>query len=263
MILSICRTKEEKSEENIKFRDHRMADDSKALLSFRSSKTSPWFHDSLISITKNIKKQQLNRNNRYDRRKTIRNVINRNTYSCDLQHSKTNTMISSQSTKVSLTENDSKYFGHYTYKRRGELCNNKRVYKQADNQDQREYEQVQQYGQYGNNNKYRDVPIKYIKSIETSLSQTWRENSRNVHQQFSDISEIKRFASSRKNRQRFEKDVSDRSNDGLRKKRVFAILIDAYNDYIDDYIDDLDFKLRLLRYMEFCKSIKHSLMRTL
>lgn len=265
MILSI-RTKGKKNKENIKFRDHRLTDGSKALLSFRSSKISPWLYDSLTSITKDIKKQQLNRNNRYDRKKKIRNVINRNTYPCDLQHSRTSMTISSQPTKVSLIENDSKYFGHYTCKRQDQLCNNKRICKQMHTQDQRENEQVQQYGQNGNKNKYRGVPIKYTnvgsnESTNTSISHIWRGNARNGHQQFSDISEIKRFASSTKNRQIFEKDVSDHFNDSLHKKHVFAILTDAYNDYINDL--DLDFKLRLLRYVEFYKSIKRSLMRTL
>lgn len=230
---------------------------------------SPWLYDSLTSITKDIKKQQLNRNNRYDRKKKVRNVINRNTYPCNLQHSRTSMTISSQPTKVSLTENNSNYFGHYTCKRQNhvELCNNKRICKQIKhNQDQRENKQVQQCEQCGNKNEYRDVPIKYTivdsnESIKTPLSHIWKGNTRNVHQQFYDISEIKRFASSKKNRQIFEKDVSDHFNDSLRKKHVFAILNDAYNDYINDL--DLDFKLRLLRYMEFCKSIKHSLMRTL
>lgn len=289
MILSIRRIKGKiRSEENIKFRDHRLTDGSKALLSFRSINTSPRSYDYLLtSTTEDIQKQKLNKNNRYDRKKKIRNAVdyNRNSHRCDLKHSGTSITISSHSTKISLIENNSKYFGHYTCKRQNEICANKCICEQVHNQDQRENEQV--WHKYGNKNKYRDVPIKYSnvdnnKSLKTSSSRTWRGNvdyrkRRNVNQQFydrmSEMRNVKRFASSRKNRQIFEKDVSDcsidslrvngslRPNGSLRKRHVFAILTDACNDYMNDL--DLDFKLRLLRYVELCKSIKRSLMRTL
>lgn len=250
-----------------------MTDSNKALLSFRSIKTSPSY-DSLTSITKDIKKQKLNRNNRsqYDRKKKIDNIINcnRNSHRYKLKNSRTSVTISSQSTKVSLTENESNYSGHYTCKQQNKTCENKRICKQVHNQDQRKNEQVQQEcEQYGNKNKYRDVSIKYSnvnsnESLKTSLSYTWRGNARNVYKQFYDISElknVKRFVGSRKNGQIFEKDMSNHSDDNLRKRHVFAILTNVYNDYMDDF--DLNFKLKLLRYVELCKSIKHLLMRTL
>ncbi|XP_024888262.1 uncharacterized protein LOC112465103, partial [Temnothorax curvispinosus] len=263
VILSIRRTKRKRrSAENIEFRDHKLTDGSKALLSFRSIKTSPWSYDLLTSTTEDMEKQQLNKNNRYDRKKKIRNVINcnRNSHRCDLKHSGTSITISSQSTKVS-----------FTCKRQKEICDNKRICERVHNQDQLENEQVRhEYGQYGNKNKYRGVYVGSNESLKTSLSHSWRGNARNVHQQFNSISQVrnvKRFGSTRKNRQIFEKDVSDRSddslqsNDSLRKKHIFSILTDAYNDYMDDL--DLDFKLRLLRYVELCKSVKRSLMKTL
>jgi len=271
VILSIHRTKGKKCEENIKFQNHRLVDDNKSLLSFRSIKTSPWSYALLTSATEDIKKQKLNRNNRprHDRRKRNDNIINYNRYSrCDLKNVKTDITISSQSTEVSLTENDLKYFGHYTCKQQEETCANKHIYKEMHNQDHHENEQVwHEYGQCENKNKYRNVPIKSsnVNSNEffKTLSHTWRRNARNIHKQFYDISElrnVKRFA--RKN-QIFEKDMSDRfddsvrSNDNLRKRHIFAILINACNNYIDDL--DIDFKLRLLRYIELCKSIKRSL----
>lgn len=264
MILSIRRTKGKRSDEYVKFRGHRVVTDgSKDLLSLRSIEMSPWFCDSLTSIVKeNIERPKLNRNNRYDGKKQIGNVINnRNNHGCDLKHSRTIIRtVSSQSTKVPLTENDSKYFGHYTCKRQDEVYDNERICKQAHNQNQRENE-------YENRSKYRDVPIKCVnvddtdESLQTSLSYTRRGNARNVQQQFYGISKVRRFASSKKNRQIFKEDVSVRSHNSLRKRRIFTILTDACNDYTDAL--DLDFKLRLLRYVEFCKSIKRSLTRTL
>jgi len=230
----------------------------------------------LTSATNNIEKQKLNRNNRprHDRRKENGNIINYNRYShrCDLKNLETDITISSQSTKVSLRENDLKYFGHYTCKRQKETCDNKHICKEMHNQDHHENEQMwHKYRQCENKNKYRNVPIKSsnVNSNEflKTLSHTWRRNARNVHKQFYDISElrkVKRFA--RKN-QIFEKNMSDRfndsvrSNDNLRKRHFFAILINACNDYMDDL--DIDFKLKLLRYIELCKSIKRSLMRML
>lgn len=274
MILSIHRTKEKKrSKENIKFHDYKLTDSNEALLSFRSIKTFPWSYNLLTSTTEDIEKQKLNRNTRprYNRKKDIKNVMN----NCrDFKNSKMSITISSpRSTKISLTEKDSKYFEHYRCKRQEETCDNKRICKQVHNQDQRESEQVrQEYERYGNKNKYRDAPIKYSninsnKSLKTSLSHVWRENARNVQKQFYGTSKLKnvrrkKFASSRKNRQIFEKDMSDRSdNKDLYKRHIFAILTDACNDYMDDL--DLDFKLSLSRYVELCKSIKRSLMRTL
>lgn len=274
VILSIRTTKgKRRSEENIKFYDHRSANGSKALLSFRSIKTSPWSYDLLTSTTEDIEKQKLNKNNRsrYGKKK-IGNVINcgGNSHRCDFKTSGISITISSQSTKVSLTANDSKYFKHYMCKRQEETYDNKRIYKQMHNQDQCENEQMRhEYEQYENKNKYRDVLIKYSninsnESSKTSLSHIWRGNARNIHKQFHDISKlrnVKKFASSRQNRQIFEKDMFDRFDDSLRKKHVFAILTDVCNDYMDDL--DLDFKLKLLRYVKLCKSIKRSLMRTL
>lgn len=271
VILSIRKTKGKKrSEENIKFCDHKLTDSSETLLSFRSIKTSPWSYNLLTSTTKGTERQKLNRNNRprYNKKKDIRNVMHYNSH--DFRNLKTSITISSQSTKISLAEKDSKYFRHYMCKRQEETCDNKCICKQVHNQDQRESEQVWQgYEQYRNKNKYEDVPIKYSnincnESLKT-LSHIWRENARNVQKQFYDISKlrnVKRFASSRKNRQIFEKDMSDRSdNESLRKRHVFAILTNACNDYMDDL--DLDFKLRLLRYVKLCKNVKRSLMRTL
>lgn len=272
-----------RSEENIKFRDHRLTDGSKASLNFRSINNSPWSYDFLTSTTENIQKEKLNKNNQYGKKKKIRNAIdyNRDFRRCDLKHSGTSTTISSQSTKISLIENDSKYFGHHMYKQQNEICDNMCICEQVHNQDQRKNEQVwHEYRHYGK--KYRDVPIKCSnvdnnKSLKTSSSRAWKGNAKNVDQQFYDrISEmrnVKRFASSRKNRQTFEKDVSDYSidslisngsllsNGSLRKRHVFAILTDVCNDYMNDL--DLDFKLKLLRYVELCKSMKRSLMRTL
>ncbi|KYQ50599.1 hypothetical protein ALC60_10307 [Trachymyrmex zeteki] len=284
VILSISRTKEKKRcKENIKFCDHRLEnDDNKILLSFRSIKPSLWSYDLLPSTTENIEKQKLNRNNRirYDKKKKIGNVMNyvRNSHRYDLENSETSITISSQSTKAFLTESDSKYFGHTTYKQQEKTYDNKRIYKQMHNQDHCENEQMRyEYEQCRTRNKYRDVPIKYSnvnsnESFKTSLSHSWRKNARNTHKQLYDISELnkaKRFtcSCSRKNKQIFEKDMSDRSNDSLRsnanlrRRHAFAILTDACNDYMDDL--DLDFKLKLLRYVELCKSIKRSLIRTL
>ncbi|XP_011702193.1 PREDICTED: uncharacterized protein LOC105458522 isoform X2 [Wasmannia auropunctata] len=273
IILSISTIQKRRRKRNINNCNYKLTDSNKALLSFRSIKTSPSY-DSLTSITKDIKKQKLNRNNRsqYDRKEKIDNIINcnRNSHRYKLKKSRTSVTISSQSTKVSLTENESNYSGHYTCKQQNKTCENKRICKQVHNQDQRKNEQVQQEcEQYGNKNKYRDVSIKYSnvnsnESLKTSLSYTWRGNARNVYKQFYDISElknVKRFVGSRKNGQIFEKDMSNHSDDNLRKRHVFAILTDVYNDYMDDF--DLNFKLKLLRYVELCKSIKHLLMRTL
>jgi len=67
----------------------------------------------------------------------------------------TDITISSQSTEVSLRENDLKYFGHYTCKQQEETCANKHIYKEMHNQDHHENEQVwHEYGQCENKNKY-------------------------------------------------------------------------------------------------------------
>ncbi|XP_011867671.1 PREDICTED: uncharacterized protein LOC105561908 [Vollenhovia emeryi] len=276
MIPSIRRTKRKPSEGTMKFCDHKLTDDSKGMLSSRSIKASPWSYDLLTSTTEDVEKLKLNKNNRYNRKERNRNTVdyNRNSHRYDLKHSGTSITISSQSTKVSLIENNSKHFERYMYKRQKEICD-KPIYEQGYyNQDQRENKQVRhEYGQFEKKNKYRDLPIKYTngdsyESLKTSY--TRKGNTRNMHQQLFDISGLrngKRFASSRKNQQIFENNVSGRhdnslrSNNNLRKRPVFTTLTDAYNDYMDDL--DLDFKLRLLRYGELCKSIKRSLIRTL
>ncbi|XP_011065227.1 PREDICTED: putative uncharacterized protein DDB_G0282133 [Acromyrmex echinatior] len=280
--LSISRTKEKKKcEENIKFYDHRLKNDNnKALLSFRSIKPSlQWSYDLLTSTTENIEKHKLNRNNQiqkgYDKKEKIDNIMNhiRNSQ-YDSKNSETSITISLQSTKAFLAESDSKYFGHTTYKHQEKTYDNKRICKQMHNQDhQMQYKNEQ----YRTRNKYRDIPIKYSnvnsnESFKILLSHSWRKNARNTHKRLHNLSElnkVKRFtcSCSRKNKQILKKDISDHSNDSLRsnanlrKRHAFAILTDACNDYIDDL--DLNFKLRLLRYVELCKSIKRSLIRTL
>lgn len=265
MILSIRRTKGKRKskEENIKFRDHRLVSGSKALLNSRSIKSSPRSCDLLTCTIEDIEKRKFNRNNRprYNRKEQIRDVrsCNRNSHQCDLKNSEISVMISSRSTKVSLTENNSKYFKRYMCKRQEETCSNKRRNNQYQNKQVRH-----EYEQYGNKNKYQDLPIKYSDSNESlKMSLLHGENAENVDKQFYDASKLrntKKFASLRKNQQIF-KDTCDSFDDNLRKRRVFEILADAYSDYMDDL--DLDFKLKLLQYVELCKNVKRSLMRTL
>ncbi|XP_012539783.2 uncharacterized protein LOC105838629 [Monomorium pharaonis] len=255
VILTICKTKKKrKNKEKIKFCDHRLANDNKALLSFHSIKAPLWSYDFSTSTTKDIEKHKLNRNNRlqYNRQKKIGNVINcgRNSHQWNLKNSSISITISSQSTELSE--------------------DNKCICKQMHNQNQHENKhEKQECAQYRNKNKYQDILIECSivnsnKSSKTSLSHT--RDAKNGYKQFYDIPNlrnVKKFASSKKkNRQVFKKDMFDRFDDSLRERlHIFTILTDACNDYIDDL--DLDFKLKLLRYINLCKSIKHLLMKTL
>ncbi|XP_011641131.1 uncharacterized protein LOC105429694 [Pogonomyrmex barbatus] len=270
VILPICRNKE-KSEKDMKFCNRRSVNGSEVSLNLRSIKTSPWSYNFLTSAVEDIEEQKLNRNNRprYNKRKKVQNIMNydRNSCRCNFGNSGTSITLSSQSTEMSLIANDSECLGHYTCKRQEKTCNNGRICKQIYNRDQQKSEEMRHKYRYGEKEKYQYIPIEYSNgnSIKGSLSHTRRKNSRNIHKQFYDKSEqknAKRFASSRKNRQIFEKDTSDCfDNNSLYRRHVFAILTDACNDCMDDL--DLDFNLGLLRYVELCKSVKRLLMRTL
>lgn len=258
----------------MKYHDQRLTDDSEILSSFRSIKTSPRLHDeSFIFPPLCSENREMHRKSQIPRKKKIESEpndrnCNKKLYRQDLRNQATNLMVSSQSAK--FARNDIKYFEHCTCTQKMETCDNKRVCERNHCQNRRR-EARHECKRCGKKCNY--IPVKYASNSNdkfseiSALSYIWKFRDKNIHEQSRIIlkpKDIKSFSVSRKEREFSERDtnISYCSDDSCERKRVFVTLPKAYENSIND-LDYLDFKLKLLRYVELCKSVKQSLLRTL
>jgi len=179
-------------------------------------------------------------------------IVNRdgNSRRCDLRNRRRDLMISS-SAKLSFAENYyPKYLEYYTRKRQRKTRDKKHVCERNQQKHQA------QHACTCNERLYKEISSSYVYGNKPEKGQ----------EQFYRVFRLKnvgKFSSLKNNRQMFHKitnmfDYYD--NNCLHKKCASMVLAQNYNNYINDI--DLDFKLKLLQYVELCKSVKRALMRT-
>jgi len=251
------------SEKKIRFHDRKLSDNDDILSTFRSIQISSQSYNFLTSMPKNFKERKSISNNqqRYRKERNIENkqgIVNRNgnSHRCDVRNRKRDLMISS-SAELSFAENYyPKYFEYYTRKRKRKTRDKKRVCERIYNRQKCQT----QYTCTCNRRLYKGT------SSEISSPYVYGGKSENVHEQFYRVFRMKnigKFPFLKNSQQTFDKIINMPNyydNNYLHQKSTSMVLTQNYNDYINDI--DLNFKLKLLQYVELCKSVKRALMRT-
>lgn len=252
----------ERTEGGTKLRDRRLTGGSDVLSSFRSIDTTPlqWSYDLLTRASEDLgaqeldgdRKQRLGKEDAED--KLAKYKQNSSRY--DFGNYEKSITISSRSAAVSLVDDDSAE--HF------ELCKQRR--RASDDKRNRSRrasgKRQHQAGRRSGEGKKLLTPITDTNDEFSKLSSTLfvrTGEARDSHVRSHDRSRsAMKLSPLRKNRRILDRRME---MDRLRKRRVFALLADTCHDCARDL--DLDFESTLTRYVQLCRNVKRSLMRTL
>lgn len=280
MIVSIRGKKrgEDRSEGESKFSERRLAGGSEILSNLRSSETPPWSCDSLALAYEDSRERGSNGRRRCLAKQEMKSERNARRYGKNFrprENQGANVTISSRSTEISFTENDTRYSERYTCEWNGGTRDSERVYERLRNGYRGVGEGYERCD--GERGKYRPLTIvKYASDNSDDFSETSFEalpissfawtgrKARNVRKELHGASRprnVTRFPLLERDRRIFVKPANtlDFSDDRSRMGRALAMLIrqDCANDL------DLDFRSQLSRYVRLCRNVKRSLMKTL
>lgn len=184
----------------------------------------------------------------YDLLSSTSEALDNQQRQCDFRKGNANMTVPS-SDEFSFAESYSKYLKYHTRKRERKETYDKN-YERMHNRQKRKARH------------HTCTCNRRLSEISSSSKFHEEKPGSEVYEQFYRVFRLKNlkgFPFLRNNREANAFDCSD--NDCLHKRRIFVLPTENYNSYINDI--DLDLKLKLLRYVELCKNVKRTLMRTI